>query len=175
MVDAERARECGDGALGQRHDQAVRRMEGRALDAANRHKRHRKRELAMDGVPPIVVEVKSTRSVAPGRVNSTTGRAPARPIAKLAGPDSVIENPEGPPVKKRENHESVDREARALWYVTRGRAELRPVVLPPPGPEEALVRTLWSGLSRGTERLVFEGRVPFSDGERMRAPFQEGT
>jgi threonine dehydrogenase-like Zn-dependent dehydrogenase len=79
-------------------------------------------------------------------------------------------------VKKRENSENpADRVARALWYVTFGRAELRPVVLPSPGPGEALVRTLWTGLSRGTERLVFEGRVPPSDGDRMRAPFQEGT
>lgn len=36
------------------------------------------------------------------------------------------------------------------------------------------VRTLWSGLSRGTERLVFEGKVPLSEHERMRAPMQEG-
>jgi threonine dehydrogenase-like Zn-dependent dehydrogenase len=43
-----------------------------------------------------------------------------------------------------------------------------------PGPDEALVATLWSAVSRGTERLVFEGRVPPSEWERMRAPFQKG-
>lgn len=32
----------------------------------------------------------------------------------------------------------------------------------------------WSGLSRGTERLVFEGRVPQAEHRRMRAPFQDG-
>ncbi|MGF1621275.1 MAG: zinc-binding alcohol dehydrogenase [Rhodomicrobiaceae bacterium] len=37
-----------------------------------------------------------------------------------------------------------------------------------------LIRTLYSGLSRGTERLVFEGRLPESEWTRMRAPFQEG-
>ena len=62
--------------------------------------------------------------------------------------------------------------ARALWYVTRGRAELRPAPLPPRGEDEAVVRTLWSGVSRGTERLVFNGQVSVS--ERMRAPMQEG-
>jgi threonine dehydrogenase-like Zn-dependent dehydrogenase len=36
------------------------------------------------------------------------------------------------------------------------------------------VRSLWSGLSRGTERLVFEGRVSILDNDRMRAPMQEG-
>ncbi|MBR3189273.1 MAG: zinc-binding alcohol dehydrogenase [Bosea sp.] len=47
--------------------------------------------------------------------------------------------------------------------------------LPSPGPGECLVRTLWSGISRGTERLVFEGRVPESEYERMRAPLQQGA
>jgi threonine dehydrogenase-like Zn-dependent dehydrogenase len=36
------------------------------------------------------------------------------------------------------------------------------------------VRTLWSGLSRGTERLVFEGSISFGESERMRAPAQAG-
>jgi threonine dehydrogenase-like Zn-dependent dehydrogenase len=36
------------------------------------------------------------------------------------------------------------------------------------------VRTLHSGISRGTELLVFRGEVPESEYERMRAPFQEG-
>ena len=41
-------------------------------------------------------------------------------------------------------------------------------------PCEVVVRALWSGISRGTERLVFEGRVPDSERDRMRAPFQRG-
>ena len=64
--------------------------------------------------------------------------------------------------------------ARALWYVGRGRAELRSAPLSPPAPADALVRTAWSALSRGTERLVFEGRVAAVESERMRAPMQEG-
>ncbi|WP_407068065.1 zinc-dependent alcohol dehydrogenase [Methylobacterium crusticola] len=44
----------------------------------------------------------------------------------------------------------------------------------PPGPGEVRVRTLWTGLSRGTERLVFEGQVPDSVAARMRAPAQAG-
>ena len=43
-----------------------------------------------------------------------------------------------------------------------------------PAPADALVRTAWSALSRGTERLVFEGRVAAVESERMRAPMQEG-
>ncbi|HVV92879.1 MAG TPA: zinc-binding alcohol dehydrogenase [Hyphomicrobiales bacterium] len=64
--------------------------------------------------------------------------------------------------------------AQALWYVAPGRAELRPVVLPPPGRDEVVVRTLHSALSRGTERLVFAGRLPPGEWPRMRAPAQEG-
>lgn len=65
--------------------------------------------------------------------------------------------------------------ARALWYVGKGVAELRSSPLPPAGPNEARVRTLFSGISRGTERLVFNGAVGRSEWERMRGPRQEGA
>jgi threonine dehydrogenase-like Zn-dependent dehydrogenase len=64
---------------------------------------------------------------------------------------------------------------RALWYSAAGQAELRHECLPAPGPGEVRVRTLWTALSRGTERLVFEGRVPPAVAERMRAPAQGGA
>jgi len=64
--------------------------------------------------------------------------------------------------------------ARALWYVAPGKACLRPAALAEPAPGLVRVRTLFSGISRGTERLVFEGRVGESERERMRAPLQEG-
>ncbi len=41
-------------------------------------------------------------------------------------------------------------------------------------PKAAVVATEWSAISRGTERLVFEGRVPESEWARMRAPHQDG-
>ncbi|MFE9653176.1 dehydrogenase [Micromonospora sp. NPDC006431] len=66
------------------------------------------------------------------------------------------------------------RQARAFWLRAPGEGELRPVELPPPGPDEVLVRTLFSGVSRGTETLVFTGRVPADQYASMRAPFQEG-
>jgi threonine dehydrogenase-like Zn-dependent dehydrogenase len=65
--------------------------------------------------------------------------------------------------------------ARALWTVAPGRAELREAELPPLGPGEARVRTRFSLLSRGTERLVFDGLVSESEWRRMRAPLQEGA
>ena len=63
---------------------------------------------------------------------------------------------------------------RALWYVSPGVAELREAKTGAPKPGEALVRTLFSGISRGTERLVFDGRLPESEWPRMRLPAQEG-
>ncbi|MGA6167112.1 zinc-dependent alcohol dehydrogenase [Amycolatopsis magusensis] len=63
---------------------------------------------------------------------------------------------------------------RAFWLRAPGEAELRPVGVPPPGEDEVLVRTLFSGVSRGTETLVFRGQVPESQHQVMRAPFQEG-
>ncbi|MFQ6550570.1 zinc-dependent alcohol dehydrogenase [Aestuariibius sp. 2305UL40-4] len=65
-------------------------------------------------------------------------------------------------------------EASALWVTSAGQAELRSVdVLPREGDAE--IRTLYSGISRGTERLVFSGSVPESEHETMQAPFQEGA
>ncbi|GGL79508.1 dehydrogenase [Streptomyces fumigatiscleroticus] len=68
----------------------------------------------------------------------------------------------------------VDRAARAFWLASPGRGEIRDVVLPETGEGDVLVRTLYSGVSRGTETLVFGGRVPASQYAVMRAPFQEG-
>lgn len=66
-------------------------------------------------------------------------------------------------------------ESRACWVEAPGRAGLRQAALAAPGPGEVLVRALHSGISRGTELLVFRGEVPESEYERMRAPFQEGS
>ena len=62
----------------------------------------------------------------------------------------------------------------AFWLREPGLGEIRPALLPEPGPGDVLVRTLRSGISRGTETLVFRGRVPASQYAAMRAPFQEG-
>ncbi|MGO4599933.1 zinc-dependent alcohol dehydrogenase [Terrabacter sp. 2RAF25] len=65
-------------------------------------------------------------------------------------------------------------DAQAFWVAEPGRGELRPVALPPVGPGDVLVRALHSGVSRGTETLVFRGAVPADQHEVMRAPHQEG-
>jgi NADPH:quinone reductase-like Zn-dependent oxidoreductase len=65
-------------------------------------------------------------------------------------------------------------DAHAFWLLAPGEGEIRPLTLPDPGPAEVLVRTRYSGISRGTETLVFTGRVPVGQYAAMRAPFQEG-
>ncbi|EOD64885.1 zinc-dependent alcohol dehydrogenase [Amycolatopsis vancoresmycina] len=62
----------------------------------------------------------------------------------------------------------------AFWVQRPGSGQLREARLPTPGPDDVLVRTLCSGVSRGTETLVFRGGVPASQHDVMRAPFQEG-
>ncbi len=66
------------------------------------------------------------------------------------------------------------RPAQAFWLREPGRGEIRPVTLPEAGRGDVLVRTLRSGVSRGTETLVFRGGVPPGQYAAMRAPFQEG-
>jgi threonine dehydrogenase-like Zn-dependent dehydrogenase len=65
-------------------------------------------------------------------------------------------------------------DALGYWLCEPGIGEIRPVALPDPGPDDVLVRTLRTGVSRGTETLVFRGGVPPSQYAAMRAPFQEG-
>ena len=63
----------------------------------------------------------------------------------------------------------------AFWTTAPGQGEIR---AEPPircSPGEVRVRTLYSGISRGTETLVFRGAVPAGEYERMRAPFQAGA
>ena len=62
----------------------------------------------------------------------------------------------------------------ALWYRGPGQIELRQEVIPPPGAGELRVKTLYSAISRGTESLVFDGRIPVGEFQRMRAPFMAG-
>lgn len=64
--------------------------------------------------------------------------------------------------------------ARAFWITSPGHGEIRTETLASPPPECVVVRALYSGVSRGTEALVFQGRVPASEYQRMRAPFQAG-
>src|SRR5215204_7744780 len=71
--------------------------------------------------------------------------------------------------------EQAGQEAEALWYVGPERAEIRAEPIAPPRQGEVLVRALYGAVSRGTERLVFAGRVPETEHERMRGPNMGGA
>ncbi|HEV2675320.1 MAG TPA: zinc-binding alcohol dehydrogenase [Aliidongia sp.] len=64
--------------------------------------------------------------------------------------------------------------ARAFWVAAPGQGEIRSMPLAEPGSGEIRVRMLASGISRGTEALVFRGGVPASQHQAMRCPFQDG-
>src|SRR4051812_44513330 len=66
-------------------------------------------------------------------------------------------------------------QARAFWTIAPGKGEIRTEELSRAAPDQTLVRTLASGVSRGTESLVFAGRVPESQYAAMRAPLMGGA
>jgi hypothetical protein len=68
----------------------------------------------------------------------------------------------------------MDRSARAFWVTRPGHGEIREQRLSPIAAGEVLVRTQFTALSRGTESIVYHGRVPASEHSRMRCPYQDG-
>ncbi len=68
-------------------------------------------------------------------------------------------------------------DARCLIYTAPGQTELRsvPKLLEGAAGELVELRARWSGISRGTERLVYKGAIPAGEHQRMRAPFQRGA
>ncbi len=80
----------------------------------------------------------------------------------------------GPNINFRGTRTLVPRTARQFWIRAPGRGEIVTSPLGLREPDHVLVRALYSGISRGTESLVFRGEVPPSQHQVMRAPFQEG-
>jgi hypothetical protein len=70
--------------------------------------------------------------------------------------------------------DNADSKAQAFWIEEPGRGALRLSELPMLKTGEVLVEALFSGISRGTETLVFSGGVPVSQHQVMRCPFQDG-
>lgn len=63
--------------------------------------------------------------------------------------------------------------ARALWITAAQVAQARDTTYRA-AEGDLEIKTLFTGISRGTERLVYQGQVPASEHASMRAPFQEG-
>lgn len=75
---------------------------------------------------------------------------------------------------RTEQADSARRVATALWFEKAAKPVLRTEGLSEPGEHEVTVRCLYSGISRGTENLVFLGKVPESEHQRMRGPNMGG-
>lgn len=54
-------------------------------------------------------------------------------------------------------------------------ASLETVHLPPFADTDIRIKSLFSGISRGTESLVFNGKIPENEWQRMRCPHQRGN
>ncbi len=67
------------------------------------------------------------------------------------------------------------RTSRAIWYTAPGVVEIRTSPLQSVAAGHALVRTAFTGISRGTERLVMTGAIGQQEWESMAAPMQEGA
>lgn len=68
----------------------------------------------------------------------------------------------------------IENTAQAFWVQAPGLGTLRTENLPVASGDQLTVRALYSGVSRGTESLVFTGGVPRSQYQAMRCPFQAG-
>jgi len=64
--------------------------------------------------------------------------------------------------------------ARAFWLTGKGRGALRREALPDPAPGWCTVRTIFSAVSPGTERLVSLGGVPAGLRKEMACPYMGG-
>src|SRR5689334_22931127 len=49
--------------------------------------------------------------------------------------------------------------AQAVWFTAPRQVEVRPIPLPEAGPDQLVVRTLYSGISAGTELLAYRGEL----------------
>ena len=99
---------------------------------------------------------------------------PGRNAGTLGGEAALVETEIAVYINEPGGHAISNISAKSLWYATKGEAELRTQTLGPIAAGHALVRMLHSGISRGTERLVLEGRVPPGEFETMRCPHQQG-
>lgn len=64
-------------------------------------------------------------------------------------------------------------EAKALWITSKGHAELRPAEAPSPEPHEIRVKAIASGISTGTEMVLYHGLGPA--GQAMTPSTCEGS
>ena len=124
------------------------------------------------------IAVNSTRRPVSGsavRSDGVVGRAVGQVMGAFPGPQQDIAGG-GFKVQSGIGTGVSSEQAQALWYVgARARPKSAPSTRRRRPPGRCACARVASALSRGTERLVFSGRVPESEYERMRAPFMDGA
>ena len=64
--------------------------------------------------------------------------------------------------------------AESFWIKKRNASFIKKHSLSIPQNNQALIKTIYSGISYGTEKIVYTGSVPKSQKNLMKCPFQEG-
>jgi hypothetical protein len=64
--------------------------------------------------------------------------------------------------------------AQSFWIKKKNNSYIKSHTIDPPQKNELLIQTVYSGISYGTEKIVYTGTVPDSQKELMRCPYQEG-
>ena len=64
--------------------------------------------------------------------------------------------------------------AESFWVKKRNASFIKQHSLSIPQKNQALIKTIYSGISYGTEKIVYTGSVPKSQRKLMKCPFQEG-
>ncbi len=72
-------------------------------------------------------------------------------------------------------HNYPDKSPRALWIERQGICAFRTEELPALDSDSLLVQARFGSISRGTEALVFNGKVPTSEYQNMACPYQKGS
>jgi len=65
-------------------------------------------------------------------------------------------------------------ETESFWINKKNNSCIKKHIIDAPGKSEALIKTIYSGISYGTEKIVYTGDVPKSQRELMRCPYQMG-
>lgn len=65
-------------------------------------------------------------------------------------------------------------ETESFWINKKNNSCIKKHIIDAPGKSEALIETIYSGISYGTEKIVYTGDVPKSQRELMRCPYQMG-
>lgn len=64
--------------------------------------------------------------------------------------------------------------AQSFWIKKKNNSYIKSHTIDSPQKNELLIQTVYSGISYGTEKIVYTGTVPDSQKELMRCPYQEG-